>query len=250
MTSFSFTPEMPETNELGSWSAMFTVPDEPYGVYWVIGVDNEGNADDVEFDIGASISLNVEEGPTGTLVTISGRGFDKTENVTVNLIDGSSWECPIISGEVVRSDGRITTKVVIPSVEMEEYEIEVYDESGGLMPMNTAYADFEVTGEAEIEATPQYGTQGSAITVEGWNFTRISNTEVVVTLNGAGSKTFKTDSSGYFKGTFTIPAIGTDDQAELYAEDEYEIAADTNVRVGIMLVILTPNDPHPVASYQ
>jgi len=247
----TFNPETPETNELGSWVATFSVPEEDYGDYTITGTDADTNSAVGDFTIGASITLSIEEGPVGSVVTISGRGFDKTEDVTVTIEGPVTKTCPITSGETVRSDGRITTRIVVPSVtltddEPTEYEIVVVDEVGGPMTQNTAKADFEVNGIAEVKATPSYGTQGSQITVEGWNFTRISGTEVEVTLGGEGLKEFKVDSSGHFKGTYNIPAIASED-ADLLAIIDYDapeddISATDSIRVGIMLVIITPNE--------
>ena len=249
----TFNPETPETDELGSWAATFSVPDEPYGDYTITGTDDDPvpNGAVGDFTIGASITLSIEEGPVGSVVTISGRGFDDGEEVTVT-IDGvpSTSPCHIISGDTVRSDGRITTRIVIPSVDLDgdeptDYTITVEDEAGGdMVDINSADADFEVNGVAEVTATPSYGTQGGKITVEGWNFTRSSGTEVEVTLGVVGDTTFKTDSSGHFKGDFTIPAIASDD-ADLIAVIDYDvgdITAEDSVRVGIMLVIITPDD--------
>jgi len=121
-----------------------------------------------------------------------------------------------------------------------EYEITVMDED-----LTDAVADFEVNGEAKVKATPSYGPQGTQVTVEAWNFTRVSGTEVKVTLGGQGAKTFKTDASGYFKGTYTIPAVASIDQ-DLVAKTvdidgkNHNVTATSTVRVGVMLAIITP----------
>jgi len=251
----------PQTNSLGTWTYTLTVKPSIYDVYdtWAgsqkietptVPLDPaEWIWDDLQFTVGASITLSISEGPVGSVVTITGRGFEKDETLTVD-IGGVLYPCYIISGAAVRSDGRISTKVVIPDKVLVDEEptkfiVTVKDKDGlpGTMDQNSATAKFTVDGIAEIKATPSYGTQGSQITVEGWNFTKISGTEVKVAFTTAttGSKTFKTDSKGYFKGTMTIPAIGSMDQTLEAEVVVHHIKASAQVRVGIMLVILTPD---------
>jgi len=246
-TLFDFTPEEPKTNDLGSFIATFTVPTIPYGSY-TIEADDDIVDTTKAFKVGASITLSIAEGPVGSVVTLSGRGFEKDEALTVTIDGPETKTCYILSGGTVRSDGRINAKIVIPSVDLTdddptEYDIIVEDLDTGTMLMNTASKTFEVNGEAKIKATPSYGSQGAQITVEGFNFTKQSGTEVDVAFEAAttGAKTFKTDSNGYFKGTMTIPAIGSEDQTLEAEMEDHGIYDSTEIRVGIMLVILTPN---------
>jgi hypothetical protein len=51
-------PSTPETDELGSWTATFEVPDIGYGVYTVYAEDDEGYWNVTEFEIGPAISLS------------------------------------------------------------------------------------------------------------------------------------------------------------------------------------------------
>jgi len=237
-------PTIPKTSELGTWTATFTVPDVDYATYNIVAEDSAlvPNTDDVDFKVGASITLSISTGPVGSVVTIAGRGFEKEETL---IVDIGGDVCYIVSGEVVRSDGRISAKVVIPNKvlvddEPTKFTVTVVDEVGGTMLQNSATAKFTVDGIADIKATPSYGVQGSQITLEGWNFTQISGTEVTVSIGGS-SKKFKTDSKGYFKGTIQIPATGSGDQTVTAEIDDHDISATTDVRVGIMMVILTPN---------
>ena len=68
-------PSTPETDDLGSWTATFDVPSLGYGTYTVDATDENANTDDADFEVGAAITLNKVEGPSGTVVRISGRGF-------------------------------------------------------------------------------------------------------------------------------------------------------------------------------
>jgi hypothetical protein len=237
------TPATPKTTELGTFTCTFKVPTgSAYGSY-IITAANSWDTDTVPFTVGASISLNVEEGPVGKVVQISGRGFTAGEDIVtagVEIDDVIPVQCYVINGPIeVKTDKTFKASVVIPQVsDTGEYSITV-TESGGTP--KSADADFTVLGLAEIEATPSYGPQGSQITVEGWNFTQISNTNVVVTLDGVGSKTFKTDSKGYFKGIYTVPAVAAGVQPLLADQAAYNIDADANFRAGLMIVILSPN---------
>ncbi|MFH2110707.1 MAG: IPT/TIG domain-containing protein [Candidatus Bathyarchaeota archaeon] len=234
------TPATPETTDLGTFTCTFKVPaTTAYGSYTITATDTT-NTDTVPFTVGAAISLNIEEGPVGKVVQVSGRGFTSGRNIEKAGVTISATQCYVINDPVVvKADGTFKASIVIPQVaSTNDYTITV-TESGASPKSGTA--DFEVVGLAEIKATPAYGPQGSQITVEGWNFTQISNTNVVVTLATVGSKTFKTDSKGYFKGIYTVPAVAAGVQTLMAEQASYNIDADANFRAGLMIVILSPN---------
>jgi uncharacterized protein YfaS (alpha-2-macroglobulin family) len=57
--ALSTTPSTPETDELGSWTATFKVPDLDYGDYVITATDEDAYTGVGDFRIGASIVLDV-----------------------------------------------------------------------------------------------------------------------------------------------------------------------------------------------
>ncbi|GAI36231.1 unnamed protein product, partial [marine sediment metagenome] len=70
-----------ETDEFGSFTKAFDIPDFPYGTYDITALDTDTgpNSDTAILTIGASITVSPEEGPTGIVVTVEGRGWTKDE---------------------------------------------------------------------------------------------------------------------------------------------------------------------------
>jgi hypothetical protein len=206
-------------------------------------LDDAGNSDSVSIRVGSSITLSKDVGPVGTYLTVEGRGFDELATIQdgdINIGSVSTpFPCWIDDTPIdVKSNGEFTAKIVIPSVPADEWIIFV-NETGG--SGYSAAADFEVDGVAEIEVSPEYGPVGSYVTVEGWNFTQINGEEVTVTLDGIGTDTYEVNSDGHFSGTYRIP--GASGTAVLQAEmADYNIDATTNFRVGLITVILTPEE--------
>ena len=241
-TTLITTPSTPETNTLGYWEATFKVPVSGYNDYEVYAEDEDVNVATATFTVGAAISLDVEEGPVGTIVEIRGRGFLDPVVIgdgKVRIVGGAL--CKVTDDDDV-SGGEFKIECVIPWVQDEDdYEISVTDGT------NTAYADFEVTGISEIEADPEFGVQGTSINIEGWNFSRMSGKDVQLELldeSGAfitNIKKFQTDSSGHFSGTFTVPARSSDRYQLAVTQDTYYINGTTGFRIGLMLVIITPS---------
>ena len=244
-----------ETNDLGSFSTSFKVPDVPLGEYTITATDNAdpSNQATADFIVGPSITITPEEGPSGTVVTVKGRGFrgygvEKTkitkDDVALYGADQLVANCYVVDEEVsVRSDGTFTAKVVIPCPQKTgDYELRVYYDSG------YAAADFEVTGRAEIETEKDYGSPGDTMVIHGYNFTQISGEDVVLRLyDEKGTNlvmdevaTFETDSNGEFSGTFTIPAVSSGTYTLKAVQDAYEIEASTPFRIGLILVLASP----------
>jgi hypothetical protein len=245
----STTPATPETDDLGSWTATFKVPDvqEVYRDYEVYAEDDKAVSTTEDFTVGASIALDVDEGPVGTVVEVSGRGFDKDEDIDageVTLDDSGAIDCYIIDEPVdVQSDGEFKLEIVIPQVSKvkDDYVITVTD------GVETATAKFDVTGLAEIEVDPDYGVQGTKIDIEGFNFTQISGKEILLELWDAypgGDKEaditdYDSDSSGEFVETFTVPAVSSGNYELVAIQSDYNIMAETDFRVGMIIVILS-----------
>jgi len=255
-----------ETDDFGSAFKRCTIPDETtemdYGNYLFYAYDGEGNSDTEEFSIGAVITLDIDEGPVGTVVEIKGKGFDPAELVgdvagEVVITDGvTPVECFIIDvngGIDIDADGDFKLEIVIPLCDMDDYDTITVTDGGGV---NTASADFDVNGEPEIEVDPKFGVQGTSININGYNFSQISDETVTLALytddpvpaHIVDVKDFKTDSKGTFAGKFTVPARTSNTYVLRALQDDWDIHADQDFRIGMMIVILSPNEG-PTGTY-
>jgi hypothetical protein len=238
-TNVTATPSTPTTNDVGSWTATFKVPSVTTDVtYDVYAEDAAGNNATKTFYVGASITLNKESGPSGTVVRITGRGFTKFAGIGNGTITFDGDDCYIITDSAkVKSNGEFTCDVVIPDVGEDEYELEVIE--SGAAPGVSASADFEQTGRPAIELSPEYGPVGSTITVKGYNFTQISGEDVVIELDGLQPKTVTTNSAGEFTTTYRIP--GSSGTPMLWAgQEDFGIEAEEPFRVGFISVVMYP----------
>jgi hypothetical protein len=242
-TSIDISPSDVETNSLGSWTATFEVPDLAYGTYTV---DANGTAT-ADFTIGASISLDISEGPAGIVVEISGRGFTADAMISdgTGTIELEGVPCEPLDDDVKVRDNADTTftlEVVIPDVkgDIEDLdELTLYVEEGAGGAGRSAEADFALLGHPGIELSPEYGPVGSTIIVKGYNFTQIDGEDVLLELDGIGDAEVETDSDGEFEASFRIP--GAADTANLTAtQGTYNIAAWENFRVGFISVVVNP----------
>jgi hypothetical protein len=244
-------PTVPETDEVGSWSATFDVPDEAdgydYDVYEITAEDDDGNINDVqEFTIGPAVTLSVEEGPVGTIVTATGRGFE--DDGTIDSIEIDGIPCTETDEDDLDIDGTGDFKVsfIIPTTDdIGEYTIEISDGT------DIGEVDFEVLGLSGVTIEPNYALQGSTVSIMGYNFTEISGEEVTVIFIDPDTAvetevgTFDTERDGDFSGTFKIPGL-TAKTYEVWAEQaDWGIdndEEDASFRVGLVIVILNPEE--------
>jgi uncharacterized protein YoxC len=237
--SLTTSPSIPESDKLGSWDATFNVPDEDYDVYEIMAEDEDGNIGTFDFTIGPAITLDIEEGPVGTVVEVEGRGFTEDGIITSVTLDGIS--CSVLDNDDLEIDhkGEFVFECAIPQVSEaeEDYELRIEDSED-----LEAAADFEVLGLAEIELTPSFGTPGSSIDIHGWNFTAIDGEEVVIYIGGTEAETLETDSDGEFSGSFTVPAIDTGNYDLTAEQGDYNIIASETFRVGFKIVILSETE--------
>jgi len=242
-----------KTDELGSFTKTFEVPDFPYGDYYKITASDALYTDTADFTIGASISVTPEEGPTGTVVTVSGRGWTLGNTITFST-GVTPGETPVVvvgDSEVkVVSGGKFSANVVIPGG-VTEGEISIWATESGTPPPPVkapSSATFEVTGLQEIVVSPTYGSPGASISITGSNFTQIAGTEVVIELRNKESPfgwvadlvTAKTTSDGKFEETFMSPAVEFKGYDVKAVDTVYHITAVDTFKVGLIALIINP----------
>jgi uncharacterized protein YoxC len=228
-----------ETDEYGSFSISVDVPSPlSYGSYWFNVTDDTTSNETVAFELGASIVLDFDEGPEGSVVGVSGRGF--TNGVQINESDVSYGGVAgmQIDGDdmTVDSNGEFTGDLIIPTMAggTGDYVIVITD------GVNTANDTFTVDGVATIDVNPTYGSPGATITVEGWNFTQIAGLTVNLDLNGTSLGSITTDANGEFITTFTVPAVAFDQFVVNATMDTMLNEAMHGFKVGIIAIIISP----------
>jgi hypothetical protein len=241
-----------QTDAKGSWeNRRITIPDDANeGTYYVYGIDGDNHTAYDDFTIGAVITVEPDEAEVGEVIEVDGEGFDPNQYFRVYLIKGSKeWECHVIDADEdankTDNDGEFNVEVVVPKGKDvdDDYEIEV-------RCTDTVSEDFEITGLAEIEVDPDFGPQGSRITVTGENFARSSDAEITLELWDdmgyvVGIETeIEIESDGSFEEQVRVPTE-TDGEYDIVAyvtEDDdggFNIVDEVTFRIGTMLVLLS-----------
>lgn len=242
----TLSPSAPETNELGTWTGSWDVPDPiAYGPYDVQATDDDTvpNVGVKTFTVGASISLDIESGPEGALVEISGRGFSNGGIITTGDVTLDGSDCTVLEDDTIGPGPKyeFTVEVIIPSIGEGEWTLEVTD------GVNTASEDFEIEedGEATVKVEPTFGVQGSTVAISGYNFSRYDEGEVIVELWDGGYvsdiDTFETNSEGEFSGTFQVPAQSNGLYSIYAYQPDYNVEDMADFKIGSVIVILNKN---------
>jgi hypothetical protein len=243
-----------QTDAVGSWkNRRIKIPEgAAEGQYYVYGFDGDNNTAMDDFKIGAVISVDPDTAAVGEVVEIDGEGFDDLTAFRVYITKGTKeWECHVIDADDAANetddDGEFNVEVVVPQTEDadDDYEIEVR------CGADTVSEDFEVTDLAEIEVEPNFGPQGSRITVTGENFAQIdADVSIELWESDMSSKVVgiedgvEIESDGSFEVEVRVPTE-TDGEYKVYAYVEadddggFGIDDDTSFRIGTMLVLLS-----------
>ena len=233
-----------ETDDYGSFTVTFDVPSGwSYGDYVINVTDGTNTNITTAFTIGPAITLDVDEGPEGTVVTITGRGFNESDTLEAGDITWDlDYNLTIVDDEIdIDEDGEFSGAVIVPSDGVGDHNITVND---GVWDDD---ADFEIDngGTSSVSVDPTYGAAGSTITVEGANFTQLAGRDIELYLNRTSNGDItsvgevETEADGTFTGTFTVPAISFATY-ELIANSSEGVNATDGFKVGIMAVIISP----------
>jgi len=230
------------SNATGNVILAFTVPTIAYGPYNVVASDNatvSNVSPAVVFTVGAAVTILPTSGPSGTIVTATGRGFTLTAGLTVTITIGG---VPAVNITLIKTlaDGTFSGQFVVPSslaVQTTRYTVTASD--GTISGSTSGTGSFKVTGTTGITLTPTSGQPGTTITVVGVNFTAIAGTVVTLKFDVLTLGTFTTDASGGFSGTFTVPSLPTTTYT-VNATDANSLTKLVNFAIAITLLNLSP----------
>jgi hypothetical protein len=225
------------TSALGSFTSSFIVPAGTYAEYTVSAIDKAGNNATAPFIRGAAITLTPTTGPTGTVVTIVGRGFGAVAYaVGIKVATFTAVTVPATITSL--TDGTFTGQFIVPqgvSIGNDQNVVALQATTA-----TSATAKFNVTGIAGITLTPTTGAVGAVVTIAGGNFTAIAGKAVTVTFSGILVATLSTNATGGFSGTFTVPSLGPLAYTVTATDTYSSLTASTSFTVATTFLTISP----------
>ena len=228
------TPSTVETDEVGSATCTVTIPAGiDYGVYTLNCTDGT-NLATASFTVGPSLVIAVDEGPSGFVISFTGRGYNASDTIVEGQVLWDGWAIPIVGDTIdVDSDGDISGQVVAPTDTLAKHTLTVGD------GMWTASDSFTIDGTTTVVVTPTYGPPGTIVTVNGYNFTQIAGTDVDISIGPTVQGVAETNADGTFETTITAPAIafGT---YPVNGTDDYGLNGTDSYKIGILAMLFYP----------
>ena len=192
------------TTMAGSRTLVFYMPEAKEGIHNVyLTTDTYAELAKTTFEVFPSVTIDPEEGPVGTEVTVNGYGFAASQDIRVSFQDTVKTD----KADTVGSWGVLHTIPATPAggytFNIEAKEGTVWGSSGG--------KHFTVT--PEITANPESGTVGQTIEVSGTGFAS-EEEDIEVTFDGEVVKTtpdlIDADENGSWSAVIAVPALRSD----------------------------------------
>jgi hypothetical protein len=181
----------------GSWTNSFSVPVSSGGSHNISAHGQLTSASAVPsstFKIGSGISINKNNGPAGTSVTISGSGFAANEaSIAVNF-DGIQ-----LTTTTANANGNWNVNAIIPATAGGDHSIT----AKGKITSVASGATFTVT--PTLSADKVSGNTGTTVTVTGAGFAA-NETGIVATFDGVKvGQTVTASATGGWTLSFPVP---------------------------------------------
>jgi len=217
-------------------TATFTIPEAPYGSYYVQLV--RSRRPDVpygfpSFPVVPDLEVNPSSATPGTTVAIKGTGFPAKNNDIKVSLDGADTKLSITTGEL----GSFTTEFTIPNTIAGNHQFKAYDEN--LSFGNDITASLQV--EPVVELEPEQPEIGAEVTLTGRGFAASSLVSIKYD-DIAVSNSPTTDDNGNFTEKFIVPESSEDDHIITATDRGGNVAT-----FGLPLEGTAPSVPTPVS---
>jgi hypothetical protein len=191
-----------------------------YYIYVVISSDTDKNiVASTEFEIKdvSKGEIDVEQGPVGTTVTITGEGYAPEEELVVKF--GTTDITDLVENPVTEDDGTFEVVFEVPESVNGNKDITITGDS------SNAEVKFTFKVLANITLSVASGEAGTAVTVHGTGFAKSKYVDIFIGTtklddDSLAIRTDKTSLVGSFTTTVTVPASLAAGTYTIKAEDE------------------------------
>ena len=214
-----------ETDDDGEFEVDVIIPESYTGSHEVYAEDEDDIDASEYFDVEPGLTVDPEEGPVGTEVTVEGHGFEEEEE-DIEVRYYLNGDYTTIAGSIeADEDGWWEISFEIPVSDQGDHDIDAEGDESSLAEVHDV--TFEVTPKIDI-VDPASGTAieepsgspGESILVAGNGFVA-DERDITILFDGEAVETeIRADETGSWNGTFEVPdlARGT---YEVSAEGEY-----------------------------
>jgi hypothetical protein len=173
-----------------------TLPNTAPGTHVLKAADSAGNTMTAEISVASSLNLNPDNGPSGTAVAVTGKGFAAGRPVTLTFNNSPVTTSP--ASIVTDATGSFSANFNVPA------------SGGGLLIVsasdgtNSGSANFKVAATGSL--SPVSGPTGTAVIVAGSGMA--PGARITVSYFNITVASSPTDSRGNYSTTFTVPPSG------------------------------------------
>ena len=188
----------------GDFRVKFTVPGSYTGKHRVLAEDQEGKSAYDDFTVKPGLTVDPEEGPVGTNVTVKGLGFAKNErNIEVRYYVNGSYET-VKTGLSADASGSWQWSFRTPISTRGNHKIDAKGEDSTFAAVQDA--TFRVAPAISLERSS--GNPGESINIAGSGF-GANERDIKILFAAEQMRThpeiIRADASGYWQGSFEVP---------------------------------------------
>jgi hypothetical protein len=231
-----------EADSDGDFHITFIVPESYKGAHIVYAEDETAKSAYMNFDVEPGLTVDPEEGPVGTTVTVEGLGFaEDEEDIELRYyFDGSDYETVAENIEADEDGSWETSFRILPSTKG-SHKIDARGHDSSLVAVNDA--TFKVTPGISVDESS--GSVGESIAMTGSGFAA-NERDIKILFDEEELVTdIRADDTGYWEENFEVPEMPTGEYS-VTAEGERTEKEDIGelsfeIQPGL---VLSPNEGH------